>query len=101
MLCCLMLCCVSLCPCVAQEEIYSSSYAAAAYLESIDFKKKVKMGGSLLMHCIRQRTVDGGKAETPHLLAEHVWHEGNCFQIGKGWGGIYRYNFTSTAQRAC
>jgi hypothetical protein len=31
--------CVS-CMCV-QEEIYSSSYAAAAYLESIDFKKKV------------------------------------------------------------
>jgi hypothetical protein len=24
-----------------QDEIYSSSYAAAAYLESIDFKKKV------------------------------------------------------------
>jgi hypothetical protein len=27
---------------VVQEEIYSSSYAAAAYLESIDFKKKVR-----------------------------------------------------------
>lgn len=25
-----------------QEEIYSSSYAAAAYLESINFKKKVR-----------------------------------------------------------
>jgi hypothetical protein len=28
--------------CFLQEEIYSSSYAAAAYLESIDFKKKVR-----------------------------------------------------------
>lgn len=30
---------------VKAEEIYSSSYAAAAYLESIKFNKKVREGG--------------------------------------------------------
>jgi phosphoglycolate phosphatase len=30
---------------LAQEEIYSSSYAAAAYLESIKFNKKVYVIG--------------------------------------------------------
>ncbi len=38
---------------VSAEEIYSSSYAAAAYLESIDFPKDKKVPGpaDLLMGC--------------------------------------------------
>ncbi len=35
----------ALCTATPQEEIYSSSYAAAAYLESINFKKKVYVIG--------------------------------------------------------
>lgn len=48
--------CVSLSEWFAQEEIYSSSYAAAAYLESVNFPKEKKV----LMHslcCLIQRIV--------------------------------------------
>ena len=37
-----------------QEEIYSSSYAAAAYLESINFNKKV-----CVRPCVRRRGREG------------------------------------------